>query len=150
PVILGTDDVGNILDGVKAAVPNVAPVSRKSRRGPAAPSPPPDDRELFRGVRYTSFYDPTHPTDGEGKQFLAEFTRRFGQPPTSQAALSYDAAMLIGRAALAVGANRRLIRDWVASLGTTAAPMRGITGEIHFDGHGDVVGKSVVIATVKP
>jgi len=148
PAILGTDDVGNILDGVKQTVPNVT-VAGRDHRQRVAPVPT-DDRGLFNGVRYTSFYDPTHPTDGEGKQFLAEFTRRFGQPPTSQAALSYDAAMLIGRAALAVGANRGLIRDWVASLGTTAAPMRGITGEIHFDGHGDVVGKSVVIATVKP
>ncbi|PYP62145.1 MAG: hypothetical protein DMD26_16280, partial [Gemmatimonadetes bacterium] len=127
-----------------------APVSRKSRRGPAAPTPPPDDRELFRGVRYTSFYDATRPTDGEGKQFLAEYTKRFGQPPTSQAALSYDAAMLIGRAALAVGADRRRIRDWVAAVGTTAQPMHGITGEIRFDGHGDAVGKSVLIARVQP
>ena len=150
PVILGTDDVGNILEGAKATVPNVSPVSRKSRRGPAAPSPPPDDRELFRGVRYTSFYDATHPTDGEGKQFLAEYTKRFGQPPTSQAALSYDAAMLIGRAALAVGADRRRIRDWVAAVGTTAQPMHGITGEIRFDGQGDAVGKSVLIGRVQP
>ena len=149
PVILGSDDVGNILDGVKPVAPNVSTVSRKNRKRPAAPQPA-DDRDLFRGVRYTSFYDATHPTDGEGKHFLVDYTRRFGQPPTSQAALSYDAAMLIGRAALAVGNDRRRIRDWIASVGTSAPPMRGITGEIRFDSHGDAVGKSVLIGRVQP
>ena len=150
PVILGTDDVGNILDGVKPVLPNVEPTPRKGRRRPTTPPTPADDRDLFRGVRYTSFFDATHPTDGEGKQFLADYTRRFGQPPTSQAALSYDAAMLIGRAAIAVGNDRRRIRDWVASVGTGAAPMRGITGDIRFDNHGDAVGKSVFIGRVQP
>jgi branched-chain amino acid transport system substrate-binding protein len=149
PAILGSDDVGNILDGVKSLAPNVKQ-ARAGRRHQPTVAQPADDRGLFKGVRYASFYDVTHPTDGEGKQFLTDYTRRFGQPPTPQAALSYDAAMLIGRAALAVGTDRHRIRDWIAAVGANGAPMHGITGDIRFDSHGDAIGKSVIIAQVTP
>jgi branched-chain amino acid transport system substrate-binding protein len=109
-----------------------------------------DDRELFRGVRFTSFYDASRSVDGDAKAFAADYTRRFGQAPTPQAALSYDAAMVIGRAALAVGPDRKLVRDWVASVGTSGPPMHGVTGDIRFDDHGDPVGKSVVIGRIAP
>jgi ABC-type branched-subunit amino acid transport system substrate-binding protein len=64
--------------------------------------------------------------------------------------LSYDAAMLIGRATLAVGPDRKLVRDWVSSVGTSGPPMHGVTGDIRFDDHGDPVGKSVVIGRIAP
>jgi branched-chain amino acid transport system substrate-binding protein len=147
PVILGSDDVGNILDGVKAVAPNASTVSRKSRRRQAAPQPA-DDRELFRDVRYTSFYDATHPSDGEGRRFLADYTRRFGQPPTSQAALSYDAAMLIGRATHAVGGDRRKIREWVAQVGRAMPAHPGVSGIIRFDEYGDAINKTILVGRV--
>lgn len=147
PVILGSDDVASILDGVKATPPVVTPAKRRGKRMPPLP---PDDRALFRGVRFTAFYDAHRPVNAEAKHFAAEYTRRFGQPPPPQAALSYDAAMLIGRAALAVGSDRRLVRDWIASVGSTAPAMRGITGDIHFDENGDAVGKTVLIGRIEP
>jgi branched-chain amino acid transport system substrate-binding protein len=147
PVILGSDDVASILDGVKATPPMPIP---PKRRGKKTPPPPPDDRALFRGVRYTAFYDPHRPVNAEAKHFAAEYTRRFGQAPPPQAALSYDAAMLIGRAALAVGSDRRRVRDWIASVGVSAPAMRGITGDIRFDENGDAVGKSVLIGRIEP
>lgn len=150
PVILGSDDVAGILDGVKASAPSVKPVPRHRKRG-LLPAPlPRDDRELFRGVRFTAFYDATRPSDPDSKHFVAEYTRRFGQAPTPQAALSYDAAMLIGRAAIAVGPDRPRIREWIASVGAGAPPARGITGEIRFDEHGDAIGKPVVIGRIEP
>src|SRR5436190_3904240 len=66
PVILGTDDVASILDGVKPVAPNVAPVARnrRERRPPPAPTPvAADDRALFRGVRFASFYDAARSID---------------------------------------------------------------------------------------
>jgi branched-chain amino acid transport system substrate-binding protein len=152
PVILGSDDVASILDGVKAViVPNVtAPRAKRGKRLAPPPSPSTDDRALFRGVRFAAFYDATRAVGAEGKQFAVDYAKRFGQAPTPQAALSYDAAMVIGRAALAVGRDRQRIRDWVASIGTTTAPMRGITGEIRFDDHGDAIGKPVVIGRIEP
>ena len=146
PVILGSDDVASILDGVKIT----PPVPTPKRRGKRVPPPPADDRALFRGVRYTAFYDAHRPIDAEAKHFAAEYMRRFGQAPPPQAALSYDAAMLIGRATLAAGADRRRVRDWIASVGTTTPPMRGITGNIRFDENGDAVGKPVLIGRIDP
>lgn len=147
PVILGSDDVASILDGVKATPPLPTP---PKRRGKKTPPPPPDDRALFRGVRYTAFYDPHRPVNAEAKHFAAEYTRRFGQVAPPQAALSYDAAMLIGRAALAVGSDRRRVRDWIASTGVSAPAMRGITGDIRFNENGDAVGKPVLIGRIEP
>jgi branched-chain amino acid transport system substrate-binding protein len=150
PLILGSDDVASILDGVKLVIPKAMPVKRRHGKAqPAAPAPT-DDRELFRGVRFTAFYDATHPADADAKLFVTEYSRRFGQKPTPQAALSYDAAMLIGRAALAVGPDRRRVRDWVASIGSSQPAMRGITGVIRFDEHGDAVGKPVLIGRIEP
>ena len=151
PVILGSDDVASILDGVKITPQVVTPASkRRGKRVPPHAPLPPDDRALFRGVRYTAFYDAHRPVDGEAKHFAAEYTRRFGQTPPPQAALSYDAAMLIGRAALAVGSDRRRVRDWIASVGSTTPPMRGITGNIRFDENGDAIGKPVLIGRIEP
>ena len=151
PAILGTDDVASILDGVKTVVPKAPPAAKRrgARRQPPAPTPT-NDRELFRGVRFTSFYDASRTADGDAKQFAADFARHFGQAPTPQAALSYDATMLIGRAALAVGPDRKLVRDWIASVGTRSAPMHGVTGDIRFDDHGDAVSKPVVIGRIVP
>ncbi|HZI43246.1 MAG TPA: branched-chain amino acid ABC transporter substrate-binding protein [Gemmatimonadaceae bacterium] len=150
PVILGTDDVASILDGVKTVVAKALPTKGRGRRGPSAAPATTDDRALFRGVRFTSFYDASRTTDGGAKQFAVDFARRFGQAPTPQAALTYDATMLIGRAALAVGPDRKLVRDWIASVGTNSAPMHGVTGDIRFDDHGDAIGKPVVIGRIVP
>ncbi|MFL5614491.1 MAG: branched-chain amino acid ABC transporter substrate-binding protein [Gemmatimonadaceae bacterium] len=150
PIILGSDDVASILDGVKATVPNVVPRPHRRKKGLRTAPLPKDDRELFRGVRFTAFYDPARPSDPDATHFAAEYKRRFGQTPTPQAALSYDAAMLIGRAAIAVGPDRPRIRDWIASVGAGAPPARGVTGEIRFDEHGDAVGKPVVIGRIEP
>jgi branched-chain amino acid transport system substrate-binding protein len=149
PAILGSDDVGNILDGVKAVVPNALPRNRHGRRRPIA-SGAADDRDLFRGVRFTSFFDATREKDAAARQFAATYLKKFGQPATQQAALSYDAAMVIGRAALAVGSDRARIRDWIASVGVTTPALRGITGEIRFDENGDAVGKPVVLGLISP
>jgi hypothetical protein len=150
PVILGSDDVASILDGVKPIVPNATVLAHRKRKRPPPPPLPKDDRDLFRGVRFAAFYDATRPSDPEARHFAGEYKRRFGQVPTPQAALSYDAAMLIGRAAIAVGPDRRRIREWIASVGAGAPPARGVTGEIRFDEHGDAVGKSVVIGRIEP
>ena len=147
PIILGSDDVASILDGVKP-LPPPPPVKRRKGRRPAPQ--PTDDRDLFRGVRYTAFYDAKHPADGEAAQFASEYNHRFGQLPTPQAALSFDAAMLIGRAVLASGPDRQRVRDWVASVGTSTPVMHGVTGEIRFDSHGDAIGKPVVIGSIEP
>lgn len=124
PVVLGSDDIASISTAAKT----------------------PGE---FRGVRYTAFYDASSRAPAAA-DFAAAYERRFGTLPNHQSALSYDAAMLIGRAAQAVGDDRRAVRDWVAAVGSSAKPYDGVTGQIRFDDHGDAIGKAVLIGEVKP
>ena len=124
PAVLGSDDIASISTAARA----------------------PGE---FRGVRYTAFYDAASRAPAAAT-FASEYKRRFGTLPNHQSALSYDAAMLIGRAAQKVGDDRRAVRDWVAAIGRSAAPYDGVTGQIRFDDHGDALGKAVLIGEVKP
>jgi branched-chain amino acid transport system substrate-binding protein len=99
----------------------------------------------FGDVRYAAFFDADRAADAEQRLFVGEYRRRFGGSPDHQSALSYDAAMLIGRAAHAVGGNRHKIRDWVADVGRGSPAHAGVTGVIRFDEHGDAINKVVLV-----
>ena len=102
----------------------------------------------FAGVYYTAFFLPTRVESKDARDFVAEFQRRYRVLPDQRAALSYDATMLIGHAVLAVGANRPLIRDYLAGIGSTRPAAAGVTGRIAFDSHHDAIDKAIVIARV--
>ncbi len=101
----------------------------------------------FSGVRYTAFYlsDPNSES-----RFERDYRRRFAHAPEHRAALSYDAAMLIGLALNEAGPDRRKIRDRIASIGISAPSYGGVTGEIRFDAHGDPIAKPVLLGEVRP
>jgi branched-chain amino acid transport system substrate-binding protein len=101
----------------------------------------------FGGVRYTSFFQAAAATSTEGRAFVSAYRAKYDEFPDQRAALSYDAAMIIGRAVLAGKSDRRSVRDHVAGL-SRARPHRGATGPIGFDSRNDAVAKPVVIATV--
>lgn len=121
PTILGTDDVAGLQGMAEAA-----------------------------GVRYLSFYQPGGLGTEAEVRFLTAYRERFGADPDHRAALAYDAAMLIGRAAHSVGPDRTRIRDAVARIGRQDAAYQGATGTIAFDENGDVVDKPIFIAEVRP
>ena len=100
----------------------------------------------FGEVRYAAFFDAGRAVAAEQRAFVGEYRRRFGGAPDHQSALSYDAAMLIGRATHAVGDDRRKIRDWVAEVGRGAPAHAGVTGTIRFDDRGDAINKLVLVA----
>ena len=102
----------------------------------------------FGGVRYTSFFQATGATSPEGRRFVMAYQEKFGQAPDQRAALAFDAAMIIGRAALANGADRTKVRDYIDRVGTPDAAYKGATGSIAFDDKNDVVRKPVAIVTV--
>jgi branched-chain amino acid transport system substrate-binding protein len=102
----------------------------------------------FAGVRYTAFFVPTRPPSSEGRAFVSAFERRFHEPPDQQAALAYDAALVIGRAVLAVGADRRRVRNWIDQVGRTLPAIRGATGTIAFDERHDAAQTGVVIQAI--
>ena len=102
----------------------------------------------FPDVRYTAFFLARRATSPEAKAFIAAYTAAFKEEPDQRAALAYDAAMVIGRAAVEVGPDRARIRDYVESIGRDRPAMVGVAGPIAFDANHDAVNKPVVIARV--
>ena len=97
---------------------------------------------IYVGVPFTAV-DPRT----EAQEFVARFTARFGTPPDNNAALAYDATMLLYEAAMRAGGDRRKIRDHLAAL-TAATAFKGVTGAIYFRPDGDPVGKNVVMTRI--
>lgn len=83
----------------------------------------------------------------EAQRFVGAFTRKYGMVPDGNAALGYDATMVIAKAINAVGPDREKIRDYLASLDASSA-FPGVTGPIRFLPDGDPVGKSLVMTRV--
>lgn len=84
----------------------------------------------------------------EAQQFVAAFRAKYGMTPDGNAALAYDATMLLARALDAVGPDRSSVRDWLAGL-TAQSAHRGVTGPIRFGPGGDPVGKGVVMTQLR-
>ena len=104
--------------------------------------------EEFPDVRYTAFFLARRATAPEARAFIAAYVAAFKAEPDQRAALAYDAAMLIGRAAVEVGTDRAKIRDYVESIGRERPAMAGAAGPIAFDTNHDAINKPVVIARV--
>jgi branched-chain amino acid transport system substrate-binding protein len=105
------------------------------------------DTVLAEGVLvatpFTS-YDPR----SEAQRFVAAFRARYQRDPDGNAALAYDATMLIARAIAEAGTSRSRIRQWLARL-DESTPFPGVTGPIRFLPSGDVVGRGVTITRVR-
>jgi branched-chain amino acid transport system substrate-binding protein len=99
-------------------------------------------RGVYAGVPFTPEDDRP-----EARAFVASFRRKFSLTPDNNSALAYDATMLLYHATKAVGADRRRIRDYLASL-TERNAYKGVTGAIRFLPDGDPVGKSVVMTRI--
>lgn len=85
----------------------------------------------------------------EGAQrFVASFRNRYGLDPDANAALAYDATMLLAKAVETVGPSRTAVREWLASLNATNA-FNGVTGPIRFLQTGDVVGRGAVMTQAR-
>ena len=108
----------------------------------------PQTAREFRGVRYTAFYLADRAITDRGERFAREYRLRYGMQPEHRAALSYDAALIIGTAASIVGPDRNRIREWIERLGNGHDRFEGATGPIGFDSWGDPIDKPVQIAEV--
>jgi branched-chain amino acid transport system substrate-binding protein len=97
---------------------------------------------VYVGVPFTA-EDPRP----EAQRFVAAFVARFHMRPDNNAALAYDATMLLYAAAQKVGPDRAKVRDHLASLTATSAH-RGVSGAIYFRPDGDPVGQHVVMTRI--
>jgi len=104
----------------------------------------------FPTARYVAFFLARRATSAEAKAFIAAYEAAYKEEPDQRAALAYDAAMLIGRAAIEVGPDRSKIRDYIESIGRPGGKpaVMGVAGPITFDEKHDAVNKSVMVAQV--
>ena len=87
-------------------------------------------------------------TRAEVRRFVQAFLAKYERVPDGNAALAYDATMVIAKALAKQGASRARVRDFLAGLrGRTAIP--GVTGSLAFHTNGDPVGKSFVMTRVR-
>jgi branched-chain amino acid transport system substrate-binding protein len=97
---------------------------------------------VYVGVPFTA-EDPRP----EARRFVVSFAARFGMRPDNNAALAYDATMLLYAAAQRVGPDRTRIRRYLASLTATTA-YHGISGPIYFRPDGDPMARHVVMTQI--
>jgi branched-chain amino acid transport system substrate-binding protein len=102
----------------------------------------------FAGARYTVPFIAGRATSFAASQFVTAYRTRWRTDPDARAALAYDAALAIGRAVLVVGPDRWRVREHLNDLGTKVPAISGVAGPIAFDGKHDVVGRSMIVATV--
>ena len=97
---------------------------------------------VYVGVPFTA--EDSRP---QAQRFVGAFTQRFHMRPDNNAALAYDATMLLYVAATNSRGDRRAIRDYLAAL-TPGTAYQGVTGAISFGTDGDPVGKNVVMTRI--
>jgi branched-chain amino acid transport system substrate-binding protein len=84
----------------------------------------------------------------EAQRFVRAYREQYHEDPDGNAALAYDATMLLASAIEHVGPSRSAIREWLANL-TNTEPHHGVTGPIAFQASGDVVGRGIVMTRVR-
>ena len=97
---------------------------------------------IYVGVPFTA-EDPRP----EAQKFVSAFSAKFNMRPDNNAALAYDATMVVYDAALRSGGDRRKLREALASL-TESTAHHGVTGTIRFRPDGDPVAQSVVMTRI--
>jgi branched-chain amino acid transport system substrate-binding protein len=84
----------------------------------------------------------------DSRHFVDAFRAKFGMTPDGNAALAYDATMLLVHAIDRAGPDRAKIRNFLASAGPHDA-YRGVTGMMRFQPSGDPIAKSFVMTRIR-
>jgi branched-chain amino acid transport system substrate-binding protein len=87
-------------------------------------------------------------SQSDTRRFVDAFKAKFGYTPDGNAALAYDATMLVVHAIQKVGPDRAKIRRFLARAGARDA-YRGVTGTIRFHANGDPIAKSFVMTRIR-
>jgi branched-chain amino acid transport system substrate-binding protein len=83
----------------------------------------------------------------EAQKFVAKFRARYHASPDGNAAMAYDATMLLARAVAERGADRAAVRDYLTSLADHGG-FAGVTGTIRFQATGDPLGRGIVMTRI--
>ncbi|MBP6774541.1 MAG: ABC transporter substrate-binding protein [Gemmatimonadaceae bacterium] len=108
------------------------------------------DTDVAAGAHYVAFFQPDHVSSDDGKTFVRKYTEKFSREPDMFAAMSYDAAWVIGKTVSRGATTRASLRKALEQLGSKGSPsVDGVAGPIAFERNHDVAGRHVVIATVR-
>lgn len=105
------------------------------------------DTAIAEGVYVGAPFSAEDPR-AEAQTFVRAYREKYHEDPDGNAALGYDATMVLASAIENVGPSRSAIRDWLAGL-ANGQPHPGVTGPIAFRETGDVIGKGIVITRVR-
>ncbi|MCZ8204028.1 branched-chain amino acid ABC transporter substrate-binding protein [Gemmatimonas sp.] len=100
------------------------------------------------GAYYVAFFDETRASSAEAQSFVPAYRGRYGRAPDVFAALSYDAAIVIGRTVAAGARTRAALRLALARVGNGAPSVDGVAGRIAFEEDHDIKGRAVVITRI--
>jgi branched-chain amino acid transport system substrate-binding protein len=108
------------------------------------------DSAVADGAHYVSFFRSERIETEEGRTFARRYHDKYQQEPDMFAAMSYDAALAIGRSVLKGARTRLALRRSLERLGTAGSPaIEGAAGLIAFEKNHDIAGRSVVITTIR-
>ncbi len=100
------------------------------------------------GARYVSFFDESRATSKEAQHFLPAYRAKHGRAPDMFAALSYDAALVVGRTVVNGARSRAALRIALEQVGNGAPSVDGVAGRIAFEKNHDIKGRPVVITRI--
>lgn len=100
------------------------------------------------GARYVSFFEEQRASSKEAQYFLPTYRARFQRAPDMFAALSYDAAIVVGRTVINGARTRSALRLALERVGNGAPSVDGVAGRIAFEKNHDIKGRTVVITRV--
>lgn len=81
------------------------------------------------------------------REFVAAFSKKFGMEPDGNAALAYDATMIIAEAVREAGADRKKVQGYLRNL-RNGRHFEGVTGTIAFTESGDAQDKQIVMTRI--
>lgn len=107
------------------------------------------DSSDAQGARYVGFFHPDRIDSDEGRTFLRRYQGKYKQQPDMFAAMSYDAALAIGRAVLKGARTRLAVRRALERLGTAGTPaLEGVAGRVAFKKNHDIAARAVIITSI--
>ncbi|MEO7455988.1 MAG: ABC transporter substrate-binding protein [Gemmatimonadaceae bacterium] len=107
-----------------------------------------DSGRIYGGIRHVRLVN-LERADTALQAVQSRYRIRASSELTDDAALAYDAVMLLAQAIREGGADRDAIRTWMSKLGSDHAAANGITGPIAFSASGDRA-PLYVLDTVRP
>lgn len=143
-VLLFPGDAGDAVDMQRALRAAGVKVAFVGGDGTEAMAESPD----AAGARYVAFFRADRATSPEGQSFVNRYRARFKQDPDMFAALSYDAALAIGKSVVAGARTRAAVRAAVERIGNGSPALDGAGGRIAFAKNHDVTGRTVVVTRI--